>query len=98
MPSSFIKNVNTPSCVNCVHFIKKETTFETGFDVRFGRCKLFGDKDAVTGEIKYNFASLCRYDDSFCKTNGIYFTPKSSGVKTFNRVTSPIIPHNLGSH
>jgi len=41
----------------------------------FGKCKLFGHKNLVTGKIEYKFASVCRNSISgeLCGVDGKYF-------------------------
>jgi len=73
---SFIKNTDMPSCVNCVHFIEPKMVLESEQSiVLFGKCKLFGDKNLVTGKIDYKFASDCRHSKSgeLCGVDGKYF-------------------------
>jgi hypothetical protein len=65
-----IKNVNIPSCRNCIYFkpnIYNEFTSSTN------RCEKFGEKNILTDEIQYDFADLCRKDDNKCGHEGKYF-------------------------
>jgi hypothetical protein len=61
-----IKNIDLPSCRNCVHFI-------SGTTVYYGRCKKFGVKDVITNEIDFNMASSCRNDENTCGIVGKHF-------------------------
>ena len=53
----------------------------------FGKCKVFGTMDIVTGTIIYDYASLCRENDQKCGMNGTYYEIKSE--------TSGDIPHHI---
>ena len=70
----FIKYLNLPSCVNCLHFLeyKKSEPYDTYY-CELGRCSKFGIKNMISGEINYDFASTCRTDKERCGTNGIYY-------------------------
>jgi hypothetical protein len=65
----FIKNLNLPSCVNCVHFIQ----YKGGEQPDLGRCSQFGKKDIISGEITYDYASVCRFDKEKCGQTGKYY-------------------------
>lgn len=67
-----IKNLNLPTCSNCVHFIKHDTgsAYNVELHGTFGKCKLFGRKDIITGVIDYDYASMCRSDNTQCGENG----------------------------
>jgi hypothetical protein len=74
--SSFIKFKNLPACINCVHFIEDKTNYPYDpppNDEKYGKCKLFGKQDMVTGTINYEFASLCRENEKKCGEKGQYF-------------------------
>lgn len=82
--ASFIKNTDMPSCVNCVHFIEPIAELKWNdkselVSVRvgqLGKCKLFGDKNLVTGKIDYKSALDCRHDspeNKLCGIDGKYF-------------------------
>jgi hypothetical protein len=66
-----IKNINIPSCKNCIHF--NPTVFSNDFTSSLGKCNNFGNKDIITDKITYDYADLCRSDESKCGNNGIYF-------------------------
>jgi hypothetical protein len=72
----FVRNINSPTCVNCLHYIK-DTTFKGSKSVSsdiYGKCKLFGTKDLVTGSITYDYASTSRINGiGKCDENGKYF-------------------------
>lgn len=63
-----IKNGEYPACKNCVHFIENK-------DISFSRCAFFGEKNLITGEIKYNYADLTRNNE--CDVTGKYFEKKT---------------------
>jgi len=59
-----IKNAEYPACKNCVHYIEHK-------DYWLSRCAIFGEKNLITGEIKYNYADLTRKYE--CGDLGKYF-------------------------
>ena len=64
-----IKNIEVKLCKNCVHFTNRTTNDDFGplvDDISLGRCKLFGDINLVTGEMKYSLAQACRFDVAKC--------------------------------
>jgi hypothetical protein len=74
----FIKDSNLPSCINCVHFIKYDQSDKYTNDL--GKCSQFGKKNIISGEITYDYASLCRIDRDRCGQTGKYYVllPMSS--------------------
>ena len=68
---SAIINHNLPACKNCKHFIQYR---HISFD-QLHRCRRFGKKNIVTGEIKYDFADMCRENNAKCGMNATYFEP-----------------------
>lgn len=79
--SNFVNFVYKPPpvnfCANCKHFINPSyanlpyTSYQS-----FGKCKMFGKNSIVTGEIIYDFAELCRNDESKCGEKGAYYQEK----------------------
>lgn len=74
--TTFIKHKDLPICIKCAHFIEYKNN--NPYDVppnnkEYGKCKLFGKQDMVTGEINYAYASLIRMDESKCAEKGKYF-------------------------
>jgi hypothetical protein len=65
-----IKNINIPSCRNCIYY--KPATYNE-FTSTLNRCEKFGEKNIVTDEIKYDFADTCRDNESKCGKEGKYF-------------------------
>jgi hypothetical protein len=70
--NTYITNINTPICVNCLHFIPHSDRFDNAL----GKCSKFGKKDLVTGDIKYEWAAICRTLDRKCGESGLYFYSK----------------------
>ena len=67
--SSNVKNLDLPICKECVHFINSDVS-----GPEFGKCKLFGEKNMVTGEIEYSYAQLCRKDEMYrCGSPGFFY-------------------------
>ena len=66
-----IRNINIPSCKKCIHY--KPTPYNFDFTTSYNRCEKFGEKDIITDKIKYDFAELCRNDESKCGKEGKYF-------------------------
>lgn len=80
-----IKNLNTPSCKNCVHFIP---SYMNDFTYSLNKCNKFGSKDIITDEISYDFASSCRNDENKCGYEGKYFIQEKN-------INFKIFIHNL---
>ena len=68
-----IKRLNSPECRNCKHFMPKKGALE---EYEYGRCSQFGEKDVVTGKIKYKYASVSRILSWECGEKGKYYSPK----------------------
>lgn len=70
-----IKNLGLPICSNCIHFIeyKNNYPYDPVPDSSFSKCKKFGEKDLVNGEITYKYASLCRDDELKCGIKGVFY-------------------------
>lgn len=66
-----IKNINVPSCRNCIHY-KPNLNFND-FTSSLSKCDKFGEKNIITDEITYNYADSCRDKESLCGKNGKYF-------------------------
>ena len=67
--SSKIKYMEYPICKTCIYFLPDETSSRPD---EFAKCKLFGEKNIVTGEITYKYAELCRSNSNHCNITGIY--------------------------
>jgi hypothetical protein len=68
--SNMIKNINMPSCRNCIHYKPK---FFYDYSSSFNKCNYFGIKDIETGIITYDYTSSFRSDENKCGINGTYF-------------------------
>ena len=78
--SLFIKNGDFPLCINCIYFIKDTNNYPYDpppNDKQFGRCKIFGEKNMVTGEIEYDYAASSRIREDKCGISGKYFELKT---------------------
>jgi hypothetical protein len=76
---SFVKFMDLPSCNNCIHFMehKKRNIYETSNNaIYLSKCRIFGYKNIITGEIEHEFANKCRNSNDMCKISGIYFVQK----------------------
>ena len=81
-----IKNINIPSCKNCVHY--KPGMYNLDFTSTYNKCEKFGEKDVITDKITYNYATTCRAFDSMCGKEGKYFEEDSN-------VNAKIIMHKF---
>jgi len=68
-----IRNDHIPNCKNCYYFERHELN-KDNFDL--GRCRMYGEKDIVSGEITYEYAVHCRKNDAQCGKEGIHFVEK----------------------
>lgn len=68
-----IRNLKYPACVNCVNFVSDHPTNHV-----YAKCKRFGSMDIVTGSIIYDFARLCRENESKCGLNGKLYEEKKN--------------------
>ena len=66
-----IKNINIPSCKNCVYF-KPNYSFKD-FASTFNECEKFGEKNIITNQIEYNYVDQCRKDELLCGAEAKYF-------------------------
>ena len=75
----FIKYIDYPSCINCIHFIqRKQDEYEyQSFDknITLSKCNKFGFKDVISGKIKYELTTNCRHSNDKCELSGKYFVP-----------------------
>jgi hypothetical protein len=75
----YIRDIEVPICANCVHFIEDVNNYPYDSlpnNERYGRCKLYGEKNIITGEIKYDFAFICRSEPTKCRKLGHMYSPK----------------------
>ena len=67
-----IKNISLPICKNCKYF----ENYNNKELYNLGECTKFGEKDIISGIIKYYYASICRIFDNLCGKKGKYFQEK----------------------
>jgi len=63
-----IKNIDIPSCKNCIHFRQDNYMVDS-----LSRCTKFGEKNIITDEINHDFANSCRKDEEKCGLEGKSF-------------------------
>ena len=89
-----IKNINIPSCRNCIHY--KPSYYTTDFTASYNKCDKFGDKNIITNKISNDYADICRNDENKCGYDGKYFEPeKNIELKIFTHQTISRIPSIL---
>ena len=81
-----IKNMHIPACRNCVFYKSDPSSIQ--FASTFNRCEKFGEKNIVTNEIRYDYADLCRTNESKCGQKGLHF-------KEENNIVGKIIKHKI---
>ena len=69
-----IKNINIPSCRNCIHY--KPSYYTSDFTASFNKCDKFGDKNIITNKISYDYADMCRSNEDKCGNKGKYLLIK----------------------
>ena len=62
----FIRDMEKPSCVECMYYQVESTSI-------LNKCTKFGGKDLHTGDIIFDYADSVRYDESTCGKAGNYF-------------------------
>ncbi len=75
------KNINKNFkniCINCKHFIKHwpDCPDEHIDNSNYGKCRLFGNLDLITGEATYDYAKFVRNDEFKCGISGKLFESK----------------------
>jgi len=63
-----IKNIDFPSCKNCIHFSQDNYNIDS-----LSLCTKFGEKNIITDEINHDFANSCRKDEEKCGLEGKCF-------------------------
>jgi hypothetical protein len=79
-----IKNVGLKSCIDCVHFTEYNSFYpyeSVVDDHKLGRCKQFGEQCMITGEIKYEFAHICRSKEDKCGKNASRFKISGKNIE-----------------
>ena len=74
--NKFIKNINTPSCKNCIYY--KPSSYISDFTSSLNKCSKFGEKNILTDDITYDFADSCRKDENKCGKEGKYFSEEKN--------------------
>ena len=67
--AAIIKNINVPSCRNCIYYKPELNDFHS----ELSRCRYFGEKNIQTDIITYEYAYLCRSSENKCSLQGKYF-------------------------
>lgn len=71
IPNQIIRDIEFPSCKNCVHY--RPTYWSSDFTSLSNKCDKFGAKDVVTDKITYDYADSCRRQDDKCGKEGKFF-------------------------
>lgn len=89
-----IKNINIPSCKNCIHY--KPSYYTKDFTESYNKCDKFGIKNIISDKISYDYADLCRNDEKKCGFEGKYFEQeKNIELKIFTHQLISRIPSIL---
>jgi hypothetical protein len=89
-----IKNINIPSCRNCIHY-KPNPNFND-FTSSLSKCDKFGEKNIITDEITYNYVDSCRDNELLCGKNGNYFEEeKNINIKILKHKMISNMQYNL---
>jgi len=65
-------------CINCKYFIKHWAPYDEENDhTNYGKCKIFGEMNLITGDTTYDYAKLVRNDESQCGLSGKLFEKRS---------------------
>lgn len=67
----FIRNMDYPVCSKCVFFIPPASKKSLVY------CSKFGEKNLLTGEIKYENVAIARLQTNLCGEKGVYFVVKN---------------------
>jgi hypothetical protein len=75
--------VKNPICLDCSHYkeykhsnLYDELYGDGGESYKLGKCGLYGRQNLVTGQIEFDYAVVCRIDDSKCGEKGKQFNLK----------------------
>ena len=60
----YIKGLCNPICKTCVHFRPNLSDFQ--YASAYSRCAKFGHKGLVSGKMYYEYADMCRDDETKC--------------------------------
>jgi len=89
-----IKNINFPSCINCIHY--KANSINSEYGSTLNKCNNFGEKNIITDEITYKYAKICRDNDSMCGKEGKYFVEETKlnfNLKLFKFYSKKYLPY-----
>ena len=68
--NKIIRNMDIPSCRNCIYY--KQFKYDD-YSAKLSKCERFGVNDIITNKIQYDYADLCRNDESKCGKDAKYF-------------------------
>lgn len=71
-----IKHNDLPTCVECKFFKPVILPGDSKINFPLSLCSQFGIKNLVSGEIKYQYADICRETEKLCGKEGKYFIQK----------------------
>ena len=87
---NIIKDINYPSCYNCVYY--KPSLFSTDYGSSTSKC----EKNILTGHIKYDYISLSRIDELKCGKEGKYFEEQRNlNLKMFTHMIISSFPNTI---
>ena len=72
--NQIIKNLINPICKECIFFKNQHS-----YQIMFSNCMKYGEKNVITGEIKYDTVNSCRTDAAKCGINGHGFEKINAG-------------------
>ena len=89
-----ITNFDFPACRNCVYY--QPSYYKSDFTSALNKCNKFGVKDIITDEITYNYADLCRNDETKCGKEGKYFLKETNiKMKVWKHSFISNLPRNI---
>lgn len=72
----FIKNKDIKPCSSCIHFIEHTPNYpyeDSPNDEKYGKCKMFGEQNLVSGQVHHDYAVWCRQDNNKCGIIGKHY-------------------------
>lgn len=90
-PSQCIKNIDIPSCKNCIHFIQDNYNIDS-----LSKCNKFGEKNIITNEIRYDSADWCRKDEEKCGLEGKCFERETDTNLRIKSIKNKISENSTG--
>jgi hypothetical protein len=73
----FIKNKDFKPCVSCIHFIEDTSNYPYDLSAnneKYGKCKLFGEHNLISGNVKHDYAIWCRQNVNKCGIEGKHYS------------------------